>query len=174
MDVITNDHRDRICAVIDSVKMDDRQLDTNEYAGAIEQIMTEVVGRAVLASRQAVDPLVLAQQILDRHAIRPDWRRSGEQILNLIAEGIAEATGQPGPPQNPLGGFITSTDRLKERIVEVLPWDTDDNHMPFVEVAQRVRDLEVDAGVVRAALVVLMDDGQVLLKYGFGWSKVAR
>lgn len=51
---VSDDVHDRICDVIDRVKLDDRQLDTDEYAGAIEQILADVLTARL--SRIVVDP----------------------------------------------------------------------------------------------------------------------
>ncbi|WP_406245864.1 hypothetical protein ACI7YT_12550 [Microbacterium sp. M] len=39
-------------------------------------------------------PEQIAQSVLDAHAIRPDWKRSGEQIAGLLAEAVRAARGE--------------------------------------------------------------------------------
>lgn len=36
----------------------------------------------------------IAQQVLDNHVIKPDWKRSGEQIIDLLAEAVAITRGE--------------------------------------------------------------------------------
>lgn len=42
-------------------------------------------------------PAEIAQRVLDAHSIRPDWRRTGDQIAKLIAEGIEADRAQIAP-----------------------------------------------------------------------------
>lgn len=169
----SNDVRDRITEIIDAVKTDDRPLDTTEYAAAIEQIMAD----AILADRgrRDVDPVAIAQQVLDAHAIRPHWRRSGEQIIPLIAEGIAVALGQPVAPQpTPRRNLLPDFDpQLLNAVYETLPAESAESPMPFVEVTLRVQRKHryTDAEIHRA-LVILEAGKHARLQYGGGWSKV--
>lgn len=39
-------------------------------------------------------PETIAQQVLDNHAIKPHWVRSGEQMLKLLAEAVRLGRGQ--------------------------------------------------------------------------------
>lgn len=48
---ITNEQRDRICAVIDAVKMDEKLRDTNEYAAEIESILTTNIPQTSASER---------------------------------------------------------------------------------------------------------------------------
>lgn len=36
----------------------------------------------------------IAERVLDNHRIRPDWRRTGEQIIPLLAEAVRIARGE--------------------------------------------------------------------------------
>lgn len=38
--------------------------------------------------------LEIAREVLDNHRIRADWRRTGDQILDLIDEGVRIARGE--------------------------------------------------------------------------------
>lgn len=42
------------------------------------------------------DAAEIAQQVLDAHAIRDDWRRTGAQVRKLIIEGIEQYLDQNG------------------------------------------------------------------------------
>lgn len=39
-------------------------------------------------------PERIAERVLDNHRIRPDWRRTGEQIVPLLAEAVRIARGE--------------------------------------------------------------------------------
>lgn len=39
-------------------------------------------------------PEQIAERVLDNHRIRPDWRRTGEQIIPLLAEAVRIARGE--------------------------------------------------------------------------------
>lgn len=78
---------DALCDVIDRAKNDDRSLDTDEYAGMILDVMRPQI---------SAPPEEVAAAVLDSHSIRHDWRRTGEQIIPLIVEGIQAAYGAPG------------------------------------------------------------------------------
>ncbi|QNJ55595.1 hypothetical protein SEA_PHINKY_104 [Microbacterium phage Phinky] len=39
-------------------------------------------------------PEQIAERVLENHRIRPDWRRTGEQILPLLAEAVRIARGE--------------------------------------------------------------------------------
>lgn len=44
--------------------------------------------------RVTESPEQIAERVLDNHRIRPDWRRTGEQIIPLLAEAVRIARGE--------------------------------------------------------------------------------
>ncbi|WKW84968.1 hypothetical protein SEA_SALLYK_102 [Microbacterium phage SallyK] len=44
--------------------------------------------------RVTESPTQIAERVLDNHRIRPDWRRTGEQIIPLLAEAVRIARGE--------------------------------------------------------------------------------
>lgn len=44
--------------------------------------------------RVTESPERIAERVLDNHRIRPDWRRTGEQIVPLLAEAVRIARGE--------------------------------------------------------------------------------
>lgn len=44
--------------------------------------------------RVTEQPEQIAERVLDNHRIRPDWRRTGEQIIPLLAEAVRIARGE--------------------------------------------------------------------------------
>lgn len=47
------------------------------------------------AERASLNDEEIAQAVLDAHSIRPDWRRTGEQIIPLIVEALSLARAEP-------------------------------------------------------------------------------
>uniref|UniRef100_A0AAU8EHQ1 MazG-like nucleotide pyrophosphohydrolase n=1 Tax=Microbacterium phage Judebell TaxID=3230835 RepID=A0AAU8EHQ1_9CAUD len=44
--------------------------------------------------RVTESPTQIAERVLENHRIRPDWRRTGEQIVPLLAEAVRIARGE--------------------------------------------------------------------------------
>lgn len=44
--------------------------------------------------RVTESPTQIAERVLENHRIRPDWRRTGEQIIPLLAEAVRIARGE--------------------------------------------------------------------------------
>lgn len=138
---------------------------------AEEKALAESV-RVLLAHVDSTDPTAIAWNVLDNHAIRPHWRRSGEQLLPLIAEGIALVTGaQVAVQPTSAAPIIADADPVLIRAVyDALPDEAEDNPMPFVEVALRVsRSHGYSDAETRAALLALENANRAGIQYGRGW-----
>lgn len=140
--------------------------------------------RRLLHTVDAIDPFGLAQAVLDSHAIRPDWKRNGEQILNLMVEAIVAAVGTPVAATTTQAPGLTTVDRLQsfaddrellDVVLSVLPMESAENPMPFVEVTQRISRMSgYNANEVRGALVALDSKGEAVVQHGAGWSRTER
>lgn len=61
--------------------------------GLILDLNGSQVGHWQVTERD-VEPEAVARIVLDNHAIRPDWKRTGEQMISLIAEAIRLDRGE--------------------------------------------------------------------------------
>ncbi|QWY80185.1 hypothetical protein SEA_STRAWBERRYJAMM_108 [Microbacterium phage StrawberryJamm] len=70
---------------------------------ALHSLSTDVLIRlcqAVARNEGVTEPVSresaeqIAERVLDNHRIRPDWRRTGEQIVPLLAEAVRIARGE--------------------------------------------------------------------------------
>ncbi|AYD87338.1 hypothetical protein SEA_VALENTINIPUFF_37 [Microbacterium phage ValentiniPuff] len=135
--------------------------------------------RLLLRHIDETDPAAVAQHVLDSHAIRPHWVRNGEQIHSLLAEAIGDVLGkpvesQPAPSTDPPEPLIDDSEFVAV-VLNVLPFESGENPMPFVEVAQRVqRRSGYTDDEIRAMLVALQEAGETVLQYGRGWSRKER
>lgn len=62
------------------------------YTRPIRDVNGNTVGEWKVVDHKTGE--AIAQQVLDNHSIREDWRRTGEQIIGLIDEGVRIARGE--------------------------------------------------------------------------------
>lgn len=69
--------------------------DENDFVGGAHGLIIDEngahVGRFEIAEQATAEEI--ARRVLDNHAIRDDWRRTGEQIAGLLAEAVRLARG---------------------------------------------------------------------------------
>lgn len=76
----------------------DRKFHVTEREGGVIQIAPGDGAAAyeslVRDANRHLPPETIAERVLDNHRIRPDWRRTGEQIIPLLAEAVRIARGE--------------------------------------------------------------------------------
>ena len=79
--------------LVDAEPLDrDNDFIGNERSEIIIDGNGSVVGSWRIAEQQSGE--AIARQVLANHSIRSDWVRSGEQIIDLIDEGVRLARGE--------------------------------------------------------------------------------
>lgn len=72
--------------------------ENNDFVGGMHGLIIDEngahVGRFEIAEQKTGEQI--AREVLDNHAIRDDWRRTGEQIIGLIDEAVRIARGEEG------------------------------------------------------------------------------
>lgn len=85
-------------------------------------------------------PEQIAQTTLDAHAIRPDWRRSGEQILGLITEAIEADRAQrqvSRPTWEMLNALLAEWESLDDDVDSFIQkWVTTLDEGPAARIAE--------------------------------------